>query len=41
MGANWQLAPTFGQPEVPTTAANTAGDFQMPRTFVVSFGVRF
>ena len=41
MGANWQLGPAFGQPQTPTTAANTGGDFQMPRTFVVSFGVRF
>ena len=41
MGANWQLAPAFGQPQVATTAAYSAGDFQMPRTFVVSFGVRF
>ena len=40
-GANWQLASTFGQPQTPTTAANTAGDFQIPRTFTVSFGVRF
>ncbi|MFI5165440.1 MAG: carboxypeptidase regulatory-like domain-containing protein [Thermoanaerobaculales bacterium] len=40
MGANWQLAPTFGQPQVATMAA-AIGDFQMPRTFVVSFGVRF
>ena len=41
MGANWQLASTFGQPQTPTTAANTTGDFQIPRTFTVSFGVRF
>ena len=41
MGANWQLGPAFGQPQTPTTAANATGDFQMPRTFVVSFGVRF
>ncbi len=41
MGANWQLGPDFGQPQTPTTNANPAGDFQMPRTFVVSFGIRF
>ncbi|MFI5165438.1 MAG: TonB-dependent receptor domain-containing protein [Thermoanaerobaculales bacterium] len=40
LGANWQVGPAFGRPQNPTTAANTTGDFQMPRTFVVSFGVR-
>jgi hypothetical protein len=40
MGANWQLGPNFGQPQIPTTAA-ISGNFQMPRTFAVSFGVRF
>jgi hypothetical protein len=40
MGANWQLGPNFGQPQTATTAT-TAGDFQAPRTFVISAGVRF
>jgi outer membrane receptor for ferrienterochelin and colicin len=38
---NYQLGPSFGQPQTPTTAANTLGDYQLPRTFVVSLGVRF
>ncbi|MFI5166720.1 MAG: carboxypeptidase regulatory-like domain-containing protein [Thermoanaerobaculales bacterium] len=41
MDANWQLGPAFGAPQTATTAANTTGDFQMPRTLTVSFGVRF
>ncbi len=45
MGANWQKAPTFGQPLNPTTPANypftVNGDYQMPRTFLLSLGVRF
>ena len=40
LGANWQLGPNFGQPQTATTAT-TAGDFQAPRTFLVSLGVRF
>ena len=34
MGANWKKAPTFGKP-------NTPADYQTPRTFVLSLGVRF
>ena len=45
MGANWQKAPTFGQPLNATTPAGypltVNGDYQMPRTFLVSLGVRF
>ena len=41
MGANWQLGTAFGTPQTPTTASNTLGDFQLPRTFTLSFGVRF
>ncbi len=40
LGANWQLGPSFGQPLTATTAT-VAGDFQLPRTFLVSAGVRF
>jgi hypothetical protein len=42
MGANWQKGPDFGKPQTPSTSSNGfLGDFQQPRTFVVSFGVRF
>lgn len=34
MGANWQKGPQFGQPVAPT-------DYQTPRTYVISLGVRF
>ncbi len=34
MGANWQKGPQFGQAVAPT-------DYQTPRTYVVSLGVRF
>jgi hypothetical protein len=34
MGANWQKGPNFGKPNAPT-------DYQTPRTFAISFGVRF
>jgi len=33
-GVNWQKDPSFGQPQKPA-------DYQTPRRFVVSFGVRF
>ena len=33
-GANWMKATNFGQPQGPT-------DYQQPRTFYISFGVRF
>jgi hypothetical protein len=32
--ANWMLASNFGQPTGPT-------DYQQPRTFYLSFGIRF
>jgi len=45
MGANWQKAPTFGTPLNATTPANypftVNGDYQMPRTFLLSVGARF
>jgi outer membrane receptor protein involved in Fe transport len=39
-GLNYRLGPDFGKPLNPTTGA-TAGDFQQPRTYRVSVGVRF
>lgn len=39
-GVNYQLGPNFGKPVNPTTGA-VAGDFQSPRTYRVSLGVRF
>ncbi len=33
-GVNWQKDPNFGKPQMPT-------DYQTPRRFVMSFGVRF
>jgi hypothetical protein len=44
MGANWQLGPNFGTPLAATTGSTYPypnGDFQMPRTFVISAGIRF
>jgi outer membrane receptor protein involved in Fe transport len=45
MGATWQKAATFGTPLNPTTPAGypftVNGDYQMPRTFLLSLGVRF
>ena len=40
MGANWQKGPDFGKPRAATTAT-TAGDFQLPRTFLLSACIRF
>lgn len=40
MGANWQKGPNFGKPLTATTFANQ-GSFQLPRTYLVSFGARF
>ncbi len=40
MGANWQKGPNFGKPLTPTTLA-TQGSYQLPRTYLASFGVRF
>lgn len=34
LGANWMKGPNFGKPIA-------VGDYQLPRTFTVSFGVRF
>jgi outer membrane receptor protein involved in Fe transport len=34
MGANWQKGPNFGEPE-------SESDYQRPRTFVLSLGLRF
>jgi hypothetical protein len=31
---NWQKGPNFGKPNAPT-------DYQTPRTFAISFGIRF
>jgi hypothetical protein len=39
MGANWQKGADFGKPLTATTAT-TPGDFQLPRTFLISFGIR-
>jgi hypothetical protein len=44
MGANWQKGPDFGKPLTATTGATYPfpnGDYQVPRTFVISAGVRF
>ncbi len=40
LGANYQLSSAFGQPLTPTTST-TQGAYQLPRTIVVSLGVRF
>jgi hypothetical protein len=40
LGANYQLASNFGQPLQPTTST-TQGAYQLPRTIVLSLGVRF
>jgi hypothetical protein len=44
MGANWQKGADFGKPLTATTGATYPfpnGDFQVPRTFVLSAGIRF
>jgi hypothetical protein len=44
MGANWQKGPSFGKPLTATTGATyplANGDFQVPRTFLISAGIRF
>jgi hypothetical protein len=44
LGANWQLGSNFGKPLAATTGSTYPypnGDYQMPRTFVISAGVRF
>jgi hypothetical protein len=39
-GVNWEKGPDFGKAQNPTSLF-TQGDYQLPRTFRVSFGVRF
>jgi hypothetical protein len=39
-GVNWEKGPDFGKAQNPTTLT-TQGDYQLPRTYRVSFGVRF
>ena len=41
LGANWQKGANFGKPITPTTATNALGDLQLPRTYTISFGIRF
>jgi hypothetical protein len=41
LGANWQKGPNFGKAITPTTATNALGHLQLPRTYVVSLGIRF
>ena len=42
-GGLWDKLPPIGHPLLPTTGAliGGAGDFQLPRTYRVSLGVRF
>jgi outer membrane receptor protein involved in Fe transport len=40
LGANYQLAANFGKPLTPTTST-TQGAYQLPRTIILSLGVRF
>ncbi|HSP13626.1 MAG TPA: carboxypeptidase regulatory-like domain-containing protein [Thermoanaerobaculia bacterium] len=40
MGANWMKGPNFGKPLSDTTFA-TQGSYQLPRTYLFSFGARF
>ncbi|HWS72927.1 MAG TPA: hypothetical protein VN605_12480, partial [Thermoanaerobaculia bacterium] len=41
-GVNWRKGANFGKPRNATTFVGTAqGDFQLPRTFLMSFGVKF
>lgn len=39
-GVNWAKGPDFGKAQNPTTLTSQ-GDYQLPRTYRVSFGVRF
>ena len=42
MGANYQLGSLFGQSNgTPTTSTSTNGNYQLPRTYLFSAGVRF
>jgi outer membrane receptor for ferrienterochelin and colicin len=38
LGANWEKSTTFGQP---TSGSSAAPSFQVPRTWLVTFGARF
>ena len=40
IGANWMKGPNFGLPLSDTTY-NFQGSYQLPRTYLFSFGVRF
>jgi outer membrane receptor protein involved in Fe transport len=40
-GVNYVKGANFGKPQTPTTFIGAAGDFQLPRTFLVSFGLKF
>lgn len=40
LGANWMKGPNFGKPLSDTTYT-TQGSYQLPRTYLVSFGARF
>jgi len=41
LGANYQLAPTFGTANTTPTTFSQAGGFQLPRTYVYAIGARF
>jgi outer membrane receptor protein involved in Fe transport len=42
LGVNYQLASTFGKPRAPSVGpAGGGGDYQLPRTYRIGFGVRF
>jgi outer membrane receptor for ferrienterochelin and colicin len=38
LGANWEKSTSFGEP---TSGSSTAPSFQVPRTYLVTFGARF
>jgi len=40
-GYNYALSTTFGQPTAATGGSNTNGSYQLPRTYRISFGLRF
>jgi hypothetical protein len=41
LGANYQLATTFGQAVNTATTFSAVGSFQLPRTYVYAIGARF
>jgi hypothetical protein len=41
LGANYQLASTFGTGNLTPTTFSAAGSFQLPRTYVYAIGARF